>query len=108
MVQEVQRKEEEGAVEGREKWRQNISSLSVLTVAVLVGLPLWWKTTEVYRSPLPYSDIQNLAGQQAPPSLVYTISVLVLTEEETMAASFLSNLQTELANHTGGWVVFLQ
>ncbi|CAI8047231.1 GPI transamidase component PIG-S [Geodia barretti] len=37
---------------------------------------------------------------QAPPSLVYTISVLVLTEEETMAASFLSNLQTELANHT--------
>ena len=64
MVQEVQRKEEEGAVEGREKWRQNISSLSVLTVAVLVGLPLWWKTTEVYRSPLPYSDIQNLAGQQ--------------------------------------------
>ena len=64
MVQEVQRKEEEGAVEGREKWRQNISSLSVLAVAVLVGLPLWWKTTEVYRSPLPYSDIQNLAGQQ--------------------------------------------
>jgi predicted lipid-binding transport protein (Tim44 family) len=37
---------------------------------------------------------------QVPPSLLYTISVLVLTEEETMASSFLSHLQTELANHT--------
>ena len=64
MVQEVERKEEVGGAERREKWRQNISSLTVLSVAVLVGLPLWWKTTEVYRSPLPYSDIQSLARQQ--------------------------------------------
>ena len=65
MVQEVEKKEEGGG-EG-ERWRQNVSSLSVLCVAVLVGLPLWWKTTEVYRSPLPYSDIEGLSGQQVPP-----------------------------------------
>ena len=30
-------------------------------VMVGVGLPVWWKTTEVYRAHLPYSDIDQLA-----------------------------------------------
>lgn len=47
-----------------ERWRQYVSSLSILVVAVFIGLPLWWKTTEVYRCPLPYSEIEALAGQQ--------------------------------------------
>ena len=41
-----------------------MSSLTILVVAVFIGLPLWWKTTEVYRCPLPYSEIEALAGQQ--------------------------------------------
>ncbi|KAI9238775.1 MAG: phosphatidylinositol-glycan biosynthesis class S protein [Podila humilis] len=32
--------------------------LSVWTV-VLLGLPLWWKTTRVYRAELPYQDIEQ-------------------------------------------------
>nr|XP_045616240.1 GPI transamidase component PIG-S-like [Procambarus clarkii]XP_045616241.1 GPI transamidase component PIG-S-like [Procambarus clarkii]XP_045616242.1 GPI transamidase component PIG-S-like [Procambarus clarkii]XP_045616243.1 GPI transamidase component PIG-S-like [Procambarus clarkii] len=32
-------------------------------VLVLVGLPVWWYTTTVYRAQLPYSDIVNLSGQ---------------------------------------------
>ena len=43
--------------------RQYISALSILAVAVLVGVPVWWKTTEVYRCPLPYHDIMQLASQ---------------------------------------------
>jgi len=27
---------------------------------VLLGLPLWWKTTETYRAALPYGDIAAL------------------------------------------------
>ena len=37
---------------------------------------------------------------QVPPTVLYTLSVLVLSEEQMMA-SFLSLLQTELTNHTG-------
>ena len=78
MVQEVEKREGVGE-EREEKWRQYVSSLSILCVAVLVGLPLWWKTTEVYRCPLPYSEIQSLALQQ-----VYTLSgSLLLSHNST-------------------------
>lgn len=31
-------------------------------VLILVGLPVWWWTTTVYRSGLPYSAIDNLSS----------------------------------------------
>lgn len=42
--------------------RQYISSLSILGVALFVGVPVWWKTTEVYRCPLPYKEIGELGN----------------------------------------------
>ena len=42
--------------------RQYISSLCILAVSVFVGLPVWWKSTEVYRCPLPYKEIEKLAA----------------------------------------------
>jgi hypothetical protein len=47
-----------------DKSRQYISALSILAVALFVGLPVWWKTTEVYRCPLPYKEINDLSGNQ--------------------------------------------
>ena len=45
--------------------KQNIyATLGFGFVCLLVGLPLWWKTTEVYRVALPYSDIEDLAYSQ--------------------------------------------
>ncbi|KAI8997638.1 phosphatidylinositol-glycan biosynthesis class S protein [Pilobolus umbonatus] len=32
---------------------------------VLIGLPFWWKTTEVYRAHLPFTDIDNWQDSQA-------------------------------------------
>lgn len=40
--------------------RQYASSLSILAVALFVGVPIWWKTTEVYRCALPYRKIERL------------------------------------------------
>ena len=37
------------------------SAVSVAVVAIFLGVPLWWKTTEVYRAPLPYDSIANLS-----------------------------------------------
>ena len=44
--------------------RQYVSALSILFIALFIGLPIWWKTTEVYRCPLPYTEINNLTHQQ--------------------------------------------
>ena len=49
---------------GPDQSRQYISALAILFVAIFIGLPIWWKTTEVYRCPLPYKEISELAYQQ--------------------------------------------
>lgn len=40
------------------------AALFFAAVAILLGLPLWWKTTETYRAPLPYSQISGLNALQ--------------------------------------------
>lgn len=40
------------------------AALFFAAVAIVLGLPLWWKTTETYRAPLPYSDISELNALQ--------------------------------------------
>ena len=44
-----------------EKDTQAYAALGVAFVCIVVGLPLWWKTTEVYRVSLPDGDIKQLA-----------------------------------------------
>jgi phosphatidylinositol glycan class S len=33
---------------------------------VLLGLPFWWKTTEVYRANLPFAEIDAWQSKQVP------------------------------------------
>ena len=40
------------------------TSLAVGVVIIILGLPLWWVTTEVYRAPLPYNRIAQLGFMQ--------------------------------------------
>ena len=37
-----------------------LAALGMAFVCVVIGVPLWWKTTTVYRVQLPYSDIAEL------------------------------------------------
>lgn len=46
------------------RYGQKLALLSYVIVAVFIGVPLWWKTTEVYRSPLPYTQINELTNKQ--------------------------------------------
>ncbi|XP_061461115.1 GPI transamidase component PIG-S [Rhineura floridana] len=48
------------AIDAAEKARGKYAALSFATIAIVVGLPLWWKTTETYRASLPYSEIAEL------------------------------------------------
>lgn len=36
------------------------SAISFSVMLIIIGIPLWWKTTEVYRASLPYNEIDAL------------------------------------------------
>ncbi|KAJ4929954.1 hypothetical protein JOQ06_018970 [Pogonophryne albipinna] len=44
--------------------RGQLASLSIAAVVIIVGVPLWWRTTETYRAWLPVSQINELANLQ--------------------------------------------
>lgn len=43
-----------------ERARGRRAALSFAAISVVLGLPLWWRTTETYRAALPYADIDGL------------------------------------------------
>lgn len=47
-----------------ERRRGQLAALSIAAVVILVGVPLWWRTTETYRAWLPVSQITELANLQ--------------------------------------------
>ncbi|XP_027582572.1 GPI transamidase component PIG-S [Pipra filicauda] len=62
------------AADEAERARGRRAALSFAAIAVVLGLPLWWRTTETYRAALPYADIDGL-GQQ-PVQLVVPVAVV--------------------------------
>ncbi|XP_070699697.1 GPI transamidase component PIG-S [Pempheris klunzingeri] len=47
-----------------ERRRGQLAALSIAVVVILVGVPLWWRTTETYRAWLPVNQIKELANLQ--------------------------------------------
>lgn len=43
-----------------ERKRGQLAALAIAAVVIIVGVPLWWKTTETYRAWLPVSQIKEL------------------------------------------------
>ncbi|XP_064392618.1 GPI transamidase component PIG-S-like isoform X2 [Halichondria panicea] len=78
--------------------RQYFSALSVLGVVVLVGVPVWWKTTEVYRCPLPYEEIVGLRAQQVPPVRALTVWVTQLSSSVRELDDMVQQMQRELVD----------
>ncbi|XP_063002593.1 GPI transamidase component PIG-S [Elgaria multicarinata webbii] len=73
------------AMDAAEKARGKYAALSFAAIAIVVGLPLWWKTTETYRASLPYSEIAELDTLlfqlTVPISVVFAKGVLPGVEE---------------------------
>ncbi|KAG0712935.1 GPI transamidase component PIG-S [Chionoecetes opilio] len=63
-------------------------------VLLVVGLPVWWFTTTVYRAQLPYTTIETLSGQLRHHTVGVTlIGSLPPTFQEDLAKS-LASMQT--------------
>ncbi|XP_030318278.1 GPI transamidase component PIG-S [Calypte anna] len=62
------------AADEAERARGRRAALSFAAIAVVLGLPLWWRTTETYRAALPYTDIEGLG--QLPFQLTVPLAVV--------------------------------
>ncbi|XP_055954142.1 GPI transamidase component PIG-S-like [Argiope bruennichi] len=61
---------------------------------LVIGIPLWWKTTEVYRYPIPYQECQGLLSEK----IRHTIPIKLLIEDRTVKQGL---LWEELLNYSG-------
>ncbi|XP_075052905.1 GPI-anchor transamidase component PIGS [Mixophyes fleayi] len=80
------------------------AALSIALVAAVVGLPLWWKTTETYRASLPYSEISQLGLLQlqltVPIEVIFSRGTLTAEQQRRIPASDLHEKETVLNSHT--------
>ncbi|KAM5181545.1 GPI transamidase component PIG-S [Mantella aurantiaca] len=78
--------------------------LSIALVAAIVGLPLWWKTTETYRATLPYSEIGQLGRLQLqltlPIEVVFSKGTLTAEQQRRIPASETNDKETVINAHT--------
>ncbi|CAH8637022.1 unnamed protein product [Schistosoma bovis] len=47
-----------------EKCKTIVNSIFYLLITILIGVPLWWKTTTPYHASLPYNEIQILSSRK--------------------------------------------
>ncbi|XP_048746599.2 GPI transamidase component PIG-S-like [Ostrea edulis] len=80
--------EEATGSEDEDKSIQHFAALSIGFICVVIGIPLWWKTTEVYRVSLPYSDIADLSKTK----FQFTIDIDVLNLEKSWTDKDLTDL----------------
>jgi phosphatidylinositol glycan class S len=61
VVDAIKKQKEPPAETRAGTWTRRLVLLSFWAVAVFLGLPVWWKTTTVYRAPLPLQDMLDWA-----------------------------------------------
>ncbi|XP_020905777.1 GPI transamidase component PIG-S [Exaiptasia diaphana] len=84
-------------VEKKEKWFQAVSSVVIGVIFIIVGIPLWWHTTKVYRATLPYKDIEMLADLQ----LSYKVQINIIIPNEESLKTHVGSIKTTLSERLG-------
>ncbi|GBC08692.1 hypothetical protein RclHR1_08300008 [Rhizophagus clarus] len=70
-------------------------------IFILFGLPLWWKTTEVYRAQLPFAEIEEWSNWEAFDLEFPTQFIIYVANVETSTincANLSSNLENSIAS----------
>ncbi|PSN33756.1 GPI transamidase component PIG-S [Blattella germanica] len=70
------------------------AAISYAVVLIVIGMPLWWKTTEVYRVSLPYTKIAELDGLDTKLAMNISISTLDPPRGEKLAADLTEIFKT--------------
>ena len=61
IVEAVEAPKEPPPETSESRWTRRLVLLSFWAVALFFGLPVWWKTTTVYRAPLPLQEMLDWA-----------------------------------------------
>lgn len=64
------------------------AALGIGFVCIVIGIPLWWKTTEVYRVSLPYAEISDLSVTK----FKYTVDVDIINADESLTENHITQL----------------
>ncbi|XP_061905227.1 GPI transamidase component PIG-S [Entelurus aequoreus] len=81
-----------------ERRRCKLASMSIAAMVILLGVPLWWRTTTTYRAWLPVSEIQELGNLQ----LLLSADVEVVFARGTLVAEQHKNIpqtRTHVEDH---------
>ncbi|KAL1252526.1 hypothetical protein QQF64_017219 [Cirrhinus molitorella] len=88
-----------------EKQRGRYAALAIAAVVIVVGIPLWWKTTETYRAWLPFSDISELDTLQLQLSVdievVFSRGTLTPEQQKKVPLSHVSEKEHKIDAKTG-------
>ncbi|KAG8238537.1 hypothetical protein J437_LFUL018351 [Ladona fulva] len=66
-----------------------LAALGFAFILIVIGIPLWWKTTKVHRVPLPYDRIGELSDVY----LTHEVNVMVVTGNEYRSQKIVRDLQ---------------
>lgn len=72
------------------------AAVGFAVVLIVLGLPVWWRTTTVYRAPLPYSAVQGLAGLRR----LHYVPVTILAEKLAVGVELSTGLKAALKTHS--------
>lgn len=70
------------------------AAMSFAFLLIVVGIPLWWKTTEVYRVHVPYGRIDELKEAE----IVFPLSVTIISQDSTRADTLVRYLGDSTTN----------
>ncbi|XP_055035478.2 GPI transamidase component PIG-S [Misgurnus anguillicaudatus] len=88
-----------------EKQRGRFAALAIAAVVIVVGIPLWWKTTQTYRAWLPYSEISELDTLRLQLSVdvevVFSRGTLSPEQQKKVPLSHVSEKEHEVDAKTG-------
>lgn len=72
------------------------AAVGFAVVLIVLGLPVWWRTTTVYRAPLPYSAVQNLAGLRR----LHYVPITIMAKKLPVGMDLSTGLKTALKRHS--------
>ncbi|KAK7130814.1 hypothetical protein R3I94_016077 [Phoxinus phoxinus] len=88
-----------------EKQRGRYAVLAIAAVVTVVGIPLWWKTTQTYRAWLPFSEISELDSLQLQLSVdievVFSRGTLTPEQQKKLPLSHVNEKEHQIDAKTG-------
>ncbi|CRL06983.1 CLUMA_CG019975, isoform A [Clunio marinus] len=76
----IYNKMEESSNKSKDEFSRILSTISYIVVIFIIGIPMWWKTTEIHRASLPSNEILSL--DVTPITFTMNIAVFISNDDK--------------------------